>query len=98
MSESYFFALIPRYLKAEYGFAKTIKPNTKFRLVLYKGTCIHKEGIQKCDEMKEPVRSKLVGGKIDLLSPELFFSIQFYSPTKNIQFTLKLYEEKPNEP
>jgi len=27
----------------------------------------------------------------------LFFNIQFYNPTKNIQFTLKLYEEKPNE-
>jgi hypothetical protein len=48
--------------------------------------------------MKQPIKSKLVGGKIDLQSPEMFFSVQFYSPLKNIQFTLKLYEEKPNEP
>lgn len=37
MSESYFFALITRHLKPDHSFAKTIKPNTKYRLVLYKG-------------------------------------------------------------
>jgi len=40
MSESYFFALSPRYLKAEHNFAKNIKPNTKYRLVVYKGNLL----------------------------------------------------------
>lgn len=38
MSESYFFALLPRFLKVEHSFAKTIKANTKYRIVVFKGT------------------------------------------------------------
>ena len=49
MSESYHFAVIPRYLKVEHSFAKTIKPNTKYRIIVYKGTSLNKIGIQKCE-------------------------------------------------
>lgn len=37
MSESFFFACIPRYLRVEHSFAKGIKPNTKYRIVVFKG-------------------------------------------------------------
>ena len=36
-AESYFFKLLPNYFKADYGFAKNMKPNTAYRLVLFKG-------------------------------------------------------------
>ncbi len=64
MSESYFFALSPKFLKTGHSFAKNIKPNTKYRLVLFKGIFYTIEGIQKCDEMPEGVKSKIVSGKI----------------------------------
>lgn len=37
MSESYFFILCPKYLKVEYLFAKSIKPDTKYKLAIFKG-------------------------------------------------------------
>ena len=37
MSESYFFAISPKFLKAEHSFAKNVKPNTKYRLAVFKG-------------------------------------------------------------
>lgn len=36
-SDSFFFQLFPNYFKVEHGFAKTIKPNTTYRLSIYKG-------------------------------------------------------------
>ncbi len=36
-SDSYYFQLIPSYFKVEHGFAKTIKPNTTYRLSIFKG-------------------------------------------------------------
>ena len=35
---TFHFKLIPSHLKVEHAFAKTIKPNTNYRLVIYKGT------------------------------------------------------------
>lgn len=37
MSESYFFALCPKYLKVDHSFAKNIKPETKYKLAVFKG-------------------------------------------------------------
>ncbi len=40
MSESYFMIVVPKFLKVEHSFAKTIKPNTNYRLAIYKGKLI----------------------------------------------------------
>lgn len=37
MSESYYFALCPRYLKVDHSFAKNIVPGTRYRLAVFKG-------------------------------------------------------------
>lgn len=47
--------------------------------------------------MKEGIKSKLVGGRIELQAPSLLFNLPYYNPSKNIQFAVKLYEQKPNE-
>ena len=36
-ADSFFFQLIPRHFKVEHAFAKNIKPNTAYRLTLFKG-------------------------------------------------------------
>jgi len=37
-SDSYFFQVYPSYFKIEHAFAKGMKPNTTYRLAVYKGT------------------------------------------------------------
>lgn len=46
-SESYFFKVYPAYFKVDHGFAKTIKPNTNYRLSLFKGTSVHTKVFKK---------------------------------------------------
>ena len=46
--------------------------------------------------MVEPIKSKLVGGKIIFEKTILNFYLPLYSPTRNIEFTLKILETKPN--
>ena len=36
-TDSYFFQIHPNFFKVEYGFAKTLKSNTSYRLAIYKG-------------------------------------------------------------
>lgn len=40
MPESYYMVVVPKFLKVEHSFAKTIKPNTKYRLAIFKGKFI----------------------------------------------------------
>ncbi len=47
--------------------------------------------------MAEPVKGKLVGGKILFDQHPLNFYLPLYSPTRNIEFTVKVLEAKPNE-
>lgn len=56
-----------------------------------------KEGIQKVDEMSEGVKGKLIGGKIIFDPTFLNFYLPIYTPTRNIEFTVKVFEAKPNE-
>jgi len=39
-ADSFFFQLIPNYLKVEHGFAKTIKPNTTYRIAIFRGSSL----------------------------------------------------------
>lgn len=41
MSESYFFTICPKYLKLDHSFAKNIKPETKYKLAIFKGKSIN---------------------------------------------------------
>lgn len=36
-SDSFYFQLVPNYFKVEHGFAKTMRPNTNYRLSIFKG-------------------------------------------------------------
>ena len=47
--------------------------------------------------MSEAVKSKLVGGKILFESVPLSFTLPSYTPARNIEFTVKVLESKPNE-
>lgn len=54
-------------------------------------------GIQKADEMPDSIKGKLVGGKILFDQNPLNFYLPLYNPTRNIEFSLKVLETKPNE-
>ncbi len=46
--------------------------------------------------MAEGIKSKIVGGKILFDQTSLSFYLPLFSPTRNIEFTLKVLETKPN--
>lgn len=46
--------------------------------------------------MTEPIKSKLVGGKIIFDKTVLNFYLPLYSPARNIEFNVKVLENKPN--
>lgn len=48
--------------------------------------------------MSDPIKGKLVGGKIIFDQNALNFYLPLYNPTRNIEFSLKVLETKPNEP
>lgn len=54
-------------------------------------------GIQKIDEMTEGVKGKLIGGRILFEQTALAFNLPVFTPTRNIEFTVKIFETKPNE-
>ena len=47
--------------------------------------------------MAESFKAKLIGGKIYFEPVSLFFSLPIYTPARNIEFTIKVMETKPNE-
>lgn len=47
--------------------------------------------------MSEGVKGKLIGGKIIFDPTFLNFYLPIYTPTRNIEFTVKVFEAKPNE-
>ena len=83
-SDSFYFQLLPNHFKVEHGFAKTMKPNTSYRLLIFKGISNRKVGLQKTDEMAEPLKAKLIGGKILFDPVSLNFSLPLYTPARNI--------------
>jgi hypothetical protein len=97
-TDSFFFHLAPSCFKVEHAFAKNMKSGCVYRLVLYKGTFSLNSGIQKVDEMAEGVKGKLIGGRIVFEPTALAFYLPIFTPTRNIEFTLKVFETKPNEP
>ncbi len=53
------------------------------------------EGIQKIDEMSEPIKARLVGGKIMLDSIGLNFNLALFNPKKAISFSIIILETRP---
>lgn len=49
------------------------------------------------DEMAEGLRGKLIGGKILFEQTALSFHLPIFSPARNIEFTVKVFEARPNE-
>ena len=47
--------------------------------------------------MSEGVKGKLIGGKIIFDPTFLNFYLPIYTPPRNIEFTVKVFEAKPNE-
>ena len=47
--------------------------------------------------MADPVKAKLVGGKILFDPVALNFSLPIYNPARNIEFIVKVYETKPGD-
>lgn len=47
--------------------------------------------------MSETIKGKLVGGKILFDQHPLNFYLPLYTPTRNIEFTVKVLETKLNE-
>jgi hypothetical protein len=47
--------------------------------------------------MAEGVKGKLIGGKIVFEPTVLNFYLPVFTPTRNIEFTVKIFESKPNE-
>ncbi len=97
-TDSFFFQLCPSHFKVDHGFAKNMKSGCTYRLVIYKGTHSSNTGIQKIDEMSEGIKGKLIGGRIVFEQCLLNFYLPVYTPTRNIEFTVKVFETKPNEP
>lgn len=87
----YHFALLPNFFKLEHSFAKALKPGTSYRLRVFKG-------IQKVQEMGQPFKAKIVGGRVGFDWAPLHFSLPTYNPTRNIEFTIKVMETPPNQP
>ena len=48
-------------------------------------------------EMTEAIKGKLVGGRILFDSIFLYLTVPYFTPTKNIEFTIKIFEARPNE-
>ena len=46
--------------------------------------------------MAEPIKGKLVRGKILFDRTVLNFYLPLYSPARNIEFTVKVLESRPN--
>jgi hypothetical protein len=49
------------------------------------------------DEMAEAVKGKLIGGRILFEPTALSFYLPIFTPARNIEFTVKVFEAKPNE-
>ena len=49
------------------------------------------------DEMAEGVRGKLIRGRIIFENTSLSFYLPTFTPSRNIEFTVKVFETKPNE-
>jgi hypothetical protein len=49
------------------------------------------------DEMAEGLRGKLIGGRIIFEQTALNFYLPLFSPARNIEFTVKVFEARPNE-
>lgn len=96
-TDSFYFQFNPSSFKVEHGFAKNMKNGSTYRLVIYKGMSLRYIGIQKVDEMSEGVKGKLIGGRIVFESTILNFTLPVFSPTRNIEFTVKVLETRPNE-
>lgn len=47
--------------------------------------------------MAEGIKGKLVGGKILFEPVFLYLSVPYFTPTKNIEFTIKIFEARPAE-
>ena len=47
--------------------------------------------------MTDPLKAKLIGGKILFEPVSLNFSLPLYTPARNIEFTVKVFQTKPNE-
>lgn len=47
--------------------------------------------------MAEPIKGKLVGGKILFDENVLGFYLPVFTPTRNIEFAVKVYESKNGE-
>ena len=70
-----------------------MKSGCTYRLVIYKGTHSSNTGIQKIDEMSEGIKGKLIGGRIVFEQCLLNFYLPVYTPTRNIEFTVKVFDE-----
>ena len=55
-SDSFFFQLIPKHFKVDHGFAKTIKPNTSYRLCIFKGTLVWTQASRRPKKWQNPSR------------------------------------------
>lgn len=47
--------------------------------------------------MAEGLKAKLIGGRIVFEPVGLNFYLPIFTPSRNIEFTVKVYETKPNE-
>lgn len=47
--------------------------------------------------MAEGVKGKLIGGRVLFDPTALHFYLPIFTPARNIEFTLKVFEAKPNE-
>ena len=68
-SNSFYFQLLPSYFKVEHAFAKAMKPNTSYRLAIFKGISNHIKASRKLTKWQSPSRPNSLGGR--------YFSSQF---------------------
>jgi hypothetical protein len=62
-TDSYFFQLYPHYFKVEHAFAKNMKPNTTYRLVIYKGTPHTNQASRRPTKWQNPLRANWWAGR-----------------------------------
>jgi len=65
-TDSYFFQVYPSYFKVEHAFAKGIKPNTTYRLAVYKGTSFQIKEFRKQMKWQNPSRVNLLEERLSL--------------------------------
>ena len=52
-------------------------------------------GFQRVDEFSAAVKAKIMGGKIGFENRVLSFNLANFTPTRNIEYSIKVFEAKP---